>query len=137
MLLRSFRKANWTRGEQEGARDVRIGRLFDREEGATRLALRILELGKGGCLPHHATVVEQEFYVLGGSGTVKGRGGKRRLQPGDAILIPPGELHQLRAGRRGLQLLCATPILGQGASNGNATGNGTPSGTRAATDGTG
>lgn len=46
---------------------------------------------------HYHRESEELYYVLGGSGDMELEGERRRVGPGDAILIPPGAWHQLRA----------------------------------------
>jgi uncharacterized cupin superfamily protein len=58
--------------------------------------------------PFHSHATEWEFYlIVSGTGTM--RAGKKRvkLQPGDCVLNPPGEAHQiLNTGREDLVYYC-------------------------------
>jgi mannose-6-phosphate isomerase-like protein (cupin superfamily) len=50
---------------------------------------------------------EEIYFVLQGSGTMELDGEERPVGPGDAVLIPPGAWHQIRAGGGPLRFLCA------------------------------
>jgi uncharacterized cupin superfamily protein len=65
-------------------------------------------LGPGEtCCPYHAHSAQWEFfYILSGEGTVRRDGESFAVKPGDAIMHPPGEAHQIRnTGTRDLQYL--------------------------------
>jgi mannose-6-phosphate isomerase-like protein (cupin superfamily) len=64
------------------------------------MALRPYE--KIGEETHRA--VEQTLFIVDGSGTVTLDGVRRRVQPGDAIVIAPGVSHNLTAGPKPLRL---------------------------------
>jgi mannose-6-phosphate isomerase-like protein (cupin superfamily) len=51
----------------------------------------------------HRTV-EQTIVVVEGAGTVSLNGFRRTVRVGDAIVIPPGTAHNLKAGRETLRL---------------------------------
>ena len=69
------------------------------------LAEASLEPGQSTQRHYHAR--SEEIYVLlEGTGEMEVEGDRRRVVPGDAILIPPGAWHTLRAGAGGARLLC-------------------------------
>lgn len=56
---------------------------------------------------HHHRASEEFYYVLDGRGTMELDGDRRRLEPGDAVIIPPGAWHQIHADDDvGLRFLC-------------------------------
>lgn len=56
---------------------------------------------------HYHAVAEELYYLLEGSGELEIDGERAQVSPGDAILIPPGARHQIRAGEGGaLRFLC-------------------------------
>ena len=61
---------------------------------------------------HHHRLSEEIYFILEGSAEMELDGETRRVQPGDAILIPPGAWHTLTA-LSSLRLLCccAPPYL--------------------------
>ena len=60
------------------------------------VALEVLAPGET-CCPFHAHAAQWEFfYILSGAGTVRRNGEHFTVGPGDAILHPPGEAHQIR-----------------------------------------
>jgi mannose-6-phosphate isomerase-like protein (cupin superfamily) len=84
--------------------------LLDAEAGGARnqsLAEAWLEPGQATERHYHAR--SEELYVLlDGGGEMEVAGTRAPVGPGDAILIPPGAWHQIRATGDGpLRLLCA------------------------------
>jgi mannose-6-phosphate isomerase-like protein (cupin superfamily) len=69
------------------------------------LAEATLEPGQATERHYHAES-EEIYYVVGGSGAMELDGERRRIEVGDAVLIPPGARHQIRAGAGGLRFLC-------------------------------
>jgi len=65
-------------------------------------------LPAGGYTERHYHRSSEEFYfILEGEGTMEIEGELRKVQPGDAILIPAGSRHQITADSgAGLRLLC-------------------------------
>ena len=55
---------------------------------------------------HYHREAEEIYYVVGGSGEMELDGDRRQLAVGDAVLIPPGAWHELRAGDAGCSFLC-------------------------------
>ncbi len=63
-----------------------------------RQSLAEASLPAGGATERHYHRDSEEIYfVLEGSGEMEIGGERRRLGPGDAVLIPPGAWHQIRA----------------------------------------
>jgi mannose-6-phosphate isomerase-like protein (cupin superfamily) len=55
---------------------------------------------------HYHAESEEFYYVVEGSGEMELDGDRRRVAVGDAVLIPPGARHQIRADTEGLRFLC-------------------------------
>lgn len=56
---------------------------------------------------HYHRVLEELYYVVSGRGDMELDGEHHEVGPGDAILIPPGAWHQLRANQGGeIKILC-------------------------------
>ena len=55
---------------------------------------------------HYHRESEEIYFLLEGGGAMELDGEERSVGPGDAILIPPGAWHTLRAGEDGARLLC-------------------------------
>jgi mannose-6-phosphate isomerase-like protein (cupin superfamily) len=55
---------------------------------------------------HYHAETEEIYYVVGGSGEMELDGERRPVGVGDAVLIPPGAWHQIRAGDQQLRFLC-------------------------------
>ena len=62
----------------------------------------------GGATQRHYHKASEEFYfMLSGKATMEIDGEEREVGPGDAILIPAGAWHQIRAtAGEGLRFLC-------------------------------
>jgi mannose-6-phosphate isomerase-like protein (cupin superfamily) len=57
---------------------------------------------------HYHRDTEEIYYLVEGAGEMEIDGERARVTSGDAVLIPPGAWHQIRAGEPGpLRLLCA------------------------------
>jgi mannose-6-phosphate isomerase-like protein (cupin superfamily) len=69
------------------------------------LAEATLEPGQATERHYHADS-EEIYFVVEGSGEMELDGERRRLGVGDAVLIPPGARHQIRADVDGLRFLC-------------------------------
>lgn len=70
------------------------------------LAEATLEPGQATARHYHR-VTEEIYLVTKGSGELEVDGDKRRVRPGDAILIPPGAWHTLENdGSSELTILC-------------------------------
>ncbi len=54
---------------------------------------------------HFHKLSEEIYYLLAGKGIMEIDGESREVSPGDAILIPPGAWHQIRA-MEPIQFLC-------------------------------
>ena len=81
--------------------DLRLG-------GAVNQSLAEATLPAGGSTRRHRHPRSEELYVLlEGRGEMEVDGERRRVAPGDAVLIPPGARHQITASAAGpLRFLC-------------------------------
>src|SRR3954463_6405607 len=50
----------------------------------------------GATTPHYHPQCEEIYYILTGEGTMRIDGDTKEVGPGDAIAIPPGQIHQIR-----------------------------------------
>lgn len=76
--------------------------------GAREQSLAEASLPAGGSTRRHYHARTEEIYVvLEGSGEMEVGGDRQDVVVGDAILIPPGAWHEIRAGDGGeLRFLC-------------------------------
>jgi mannose-6-phosphate isomerase-like protein (cupin superfamily) len=81
--------------------DARLG-------GAAEQSLAEATLAPGQATTrHHHARTEEIYVILEGRGEMEVEDDRRTVGPGDAILIPPGARHQIRAAGEGeLRLLC-------------------------------
>lgn len=74
--------------------------------------VRNQSLAEASLGPHQATerhrhrLSEEIYFLFEGGGLMEVDGEERLVVPGDAVLIPPGAWHTLRAGADGARLLC-------------------------------
>jgi mannose-6-phosphate isomerase-like protein (cupin superfamily) len=75
-----------------------IRELLGREQGVHNqtLAEAWLEPGEATQRHHHART-EELYVLLDGEGEMEIDGERRRVRPGDAVLIPPGAPHRIVA----------------------------------------
>jgi len=55
---------------------------------------------------HYHAETEEIYYLVEGSGEMELDGERQQVGVGDAVLIPPGARHQIRADAEGLRFLC-------------------------------
>ena len=81
--------------------DARLG-------GAAKQSLAEATVAPGEATRRHYHAETEEVYVLlAGAGEMEVEGERRRVGPGDAILIPPGAHHEIRADSTAeLRFLC-------------------------------
>ena len=62
---------------------------------------------KGSTQEHYHVLTEEIYYITHGTGRMRIGSQSREVNPGDAIAIPPGELHKIwNTGTEVLRLLC-------------------------------
>ena len=87
--------------------------LLTADDGCPRYAMRLMEIAPGGCTSFHHHKEEHEMYFLVGEGVlVTDKGDECRVRAGDALLLMPCELHQIRnTGAGMLKMICTVPLL--------------------------
>lgn len=81
--------------------------LDARAGGAFKQSLAEATLAPGaGTRRHYHARTEEIYVVLGGSGRMEVDDDERDVEPGDAILIPPGAWHEIKAADAELRFLC-------------------------------
>jgi mannose-6-phosphate isomerase-like protein (cupin superfamily) len=82
--------------------------LLDADAGGARnqsLAEALLAPGQTTERHYHAET-EELYVLLDGSAEMEVDGERRDVGPGDAVLIPPGAWHEIRAGAQEVRFLC-------------------------------
>ena len=116
MFPMSFSKVNVEAKEdapvqEEGAVGVKIKWLLDKSVGAPTFAMRHFSVQPGGHTPLHKHDWEHEVYVLEGEGFVRHEDKEYPIRPGDAIFVPPNQIHQFRSTELShLRFLCMDPL---------------------------
>lgn len=86
-----------------------IRSLLDRSNApVSNQSLAEATIGPGeATVRHYHRDSEEIYYLVEGSGEMEVDGDRREVVVGDAILIPPGAWHEIRAGADGgLRFLC-------------------------------
>jgi quercetin dioxygenase-like cupin family protein len=97
--------------QEEGAEGVKIKWLIDKTVGAPIFAMRHFTVQPGGHTPVHKHDWEHEVYVLEGEGVVKHQDREYPIRAGDAVFVPPNQLHQFRSTESScLRFLCMVPL---------------------------
>lgn len=113
MMARVFTQAAAARLGLPGRRALEI---VSANTGAQAVTLRLAEIPPQDSTatprgPHHHRDCEECIFVLSGTGRTFADSGEYALNPGDTILIPPGENHVTRnTGTTPLLLLCFYPV---------------------------
>jgi mannose-6-phosphate isomerase-like protein (cupin superfamily) len=111
-MARVYRQAE---AKQLGLPGRKALEIVSGERGSRGITLRLAEipvpkLGESPRPRHHHSTCEECIYVLSGYGTTFADSGEYPLEPGDTLLIPPGEKHVTRnIGTEPLLLLCFFP----------------------------
>jgi mannose-6-phosphate isomerase-like protein (cupin superfamily) len=80
--------------------DARFGGAFKQSLAEATLA------PAAGTRRHYHARTEEIYVVLAGAGRMEVDGDVREVEPGDAVLIPPGAWHEIVAGAEELRFLC-------------------------------
>lgn len=95
----------------EGARGTWIKELITARDGAPTFAMRLFEVEPNGNTPLHSHPWEHEVFILRGGGELQTEEGRHPFKEGDAVFVPPGEIHSfVNTGKQPLQLLCMIPV---------------------------
>lgn len=98
-----------------GAEKVKVRWLITKEMGAPNFAMRLFEVGKGGCSPYHSHGWEHEVFILEGEGSVMSEEGPKKIKQGDVVFVLPNEKHQFKnEGKGTMKFLCMVPIEKKG-----------------------
>jgi quercetin dioxygenase-like cupin family protein len=99
--------------ENKDMRGVKFYPMLTAGDGTPNFAMRLFEIDPGGYTPRHSHEWEHEVYVIKGDGYVFKGDEKTRIEKDDFIFVEPSELHQFRAGERGISIICVVPNKGQ------------------------
>lgn len=81
----------------DGAKGVVIRHVISEKDGAPNFNMRVLSIEPGGESPNHSHPWEHEFFILRGSGVGVVDNKETPIRPGDAIFVPAGVQHCMRA----------------------------------------
>ena len=87
--------------------------LIAEADGAPNFAMRVVEIQPGITFEPHQHAYEHEIYVLEGHGMLLNAAGEiaATMKPGNALLVPPDEVHGYRnPGDTTLKFICVIPL---------------------------
>lgn len=94
----------------EGTKGVDFRPLIAENMGAPHFYMRLFQISPDGHTPRHTHDWEHEIFVIEGNGKVVLADREEELEPGDALLIEPNELHQfVNSGDVIFKLICVIP----------------------------
>ncbi len=97
----------------DGASGAKMRMLIGPKQDARNFYMRHFEVEPGGFTPHHKHDYEHEIIILKGQGTLKSEQGDRPFTAGDAVWIPPNEMHQFQnTGHEPIEFICLIPSKG-------------------------
>lgn len=106
ITVRDFREVE----AEQIAEGVTMRVAIGPDQGAPYFTMRIFEVQPGYGTPHHSHWWEHEIFVLSGQGVVTTDEGDRPLGHGSTVLVPGGEMHQIRnVGDDVLRFICVIP----------------------------
>lgn len=99
--------------EKPGFKEMKARFLLTEQDGCHRYAMRLMEIGPGGCTSYHCHKEEHEMFFIEGNGVVIGENKNNLLVTGeDTLLILPNEYHQIKnTGNNTLKMICTVPIF--------------------------
>jgi quercetin dioxygenase-like cupin family protein len=110
MLLRNYQEVNPEPVDMEGAKGVKVRWVISQKDGAPTFAMRVFEIEPKGFTPYHKHEWEHEVFIKNGEGTVVSEGKEFPFKTGDAVFIPPNEIHQFKnTSDKKLEFLCLVP----------------------------
>lgn len=110
MLIRHSNEVPSAKIKEKGVEGVFKQRLLTPEAGAPNFTMRKFTVKKGGFTFYHEHDFEHEVYILEGQGVARKEDEEIKIKAGDAILVPPHEIHQfVNRGEGDLIFLCLIP----------------------------
>lgn len=83
-------------------------------QGAATFVMRIFDLPPGASSPWHQHDWEHEVFILAGQGLAVAEDGETPIAVGDAVFVPPNEMHCLKNnGQDTFRFMCLVPLRGE------------------------
>jgi quercetin dioxygenase-like cupin family protein len=110
MQIKEYAEVNATHFDNDQAKGVAARVVIGQQDGGNHFYMRVFEISPGGHTPRHTHAWEHEMFVHGGAGEVYGNGRWTPVKPGNVVLIPGEEEHQIRnSGEELLVVVCLVP----------------------------
>ena len=110
MIIKQYAEVEATHFDSDVAKGIAARVVIGKQDGAPNFCMRVFEIAPGGHTPRHAHAWEHEMFVHAGAGEIYAQGQWHPLRPGNAMLVPGHEEHQLRnPGQEPLIVVCLVP----------------------------
>jgi quercetin dioxygenase-like cupin family protein len=110
MQLKEYAGVKATHFDNEQAKGIAARVVIGQQDGGNHFYMRVFEISPGGHTPRHTHAWEHEMFVHKGAGEVYGNDRWNPVKPGNVLLIPGNEEHQIRnSGEELLVVVCLVP----------------------------
>ncbi len=110
MEIKDYREMAAQKMDDPALSGVSMRVVIGPDDGAPNFVMRVFEVKPGGYTPKHTHDWEHEVFILSGDCIAVSGDGETRVGPGNAVFIPPNEIHQFRnAGDGPLEFICLIP----------------------------
>ena len=93
-----------------GAKECQMQLLAGPADACANFAMRKFTVAPGGHTPLHQHDYEHEILILAGGGVAFGNGKDSPIHPGDVLIVPANEPHQLKNNTsQPLEFICMVP----------------------------
>ena len=113
MIIKKKKDFNPLIIEDDKSSGIKFYPMLTAKDGTPTFAMRLFEISPGGHTPRHQHDWEHEVFVISGEGFVFKNEQKIKIEKDDFIYVEPSELHQFKAGKNGLNIICVVPNKGQ------------------------
>lgn len=87
--------------------------LIARQVSPPNFAMRLFDVAPGATTPYHQHPWEHEVFIVEGSGTLRTADNRQSFEAGQAVYVPPNDLHQFEnTGSGSLKFICIIPNSG-------------------------
>ena len=96
--------------EEDGAQEVAVRWVINKEDGAQNFFMRVFDVQPGGHTPYHRHAWEHEVFILEGHAAVVTENGTKSAPAGNVVFVLPEEYHQFRNETdRLMKFICLIP----------------------------
>ena len=105
--------ATETYRSEDGVGTVIKHDLIARQVSPPNFAMRLFDVAPGATTPYHQHPWEHEVFIVEGSGELRTADNRQSFEAGQAVYVPPNDLHQFEnTGSGRLKFICVIPNSG-------------------------